>query len=31
MVEDYEMFMKQVYQLSDEITYGILRQFPNNL
>lgn len=29
-IEDYEIFMKQVYRLSDEITYGILRQFPNN-
>lgn len=27
-VEDYDIFMKQVYRLSDEITYGILRQFP---
>lgn len=27
-IEDYEVFMKQVYRLSDEITYGILRQFP---
>ena len=27
-IEDYEAFMKQVYLLSDEITYGILRQFP---
>ena len=29
-IEDYEIFMKQVYLLSDEITYGILRQFPTN-
>lgn len=27
-IEDNDLFMKQVYQLSDEITYGILRQFP---
>ena len=27
-IDDNDLFMKQVYQLSDEITYGILRQFP---
>ena len=27
-IEDYDIFMKQVYRLSDELTYGILRQFP---
>lgn len=29
-IEDYDTFMKQVYLLSDIITYGILRQFPVN-
>ena len=27
-IEDNDLFMRQIYQLSDEITYGILRQFP---
>ncbi len=27
-IEDNDLFMRQVYRFSDEITYGILRQFP---